>query len=99
MIESILLTSVRIMTFHGRARLTNASGFFFERDGALFLVTSRHVLVDEGSQHFPDRLEIELHIGSDFSRSMGFSIPLFRDGLSLWRTGSDAAGNHCCPVK
>ncbi len=93
MIESILLTSVRIVTFHGRARLTNASGFFFERDGALFLVTSRHVLVDEASQHFPDRLEIELHIGSDFSRSMGFSIPLFRDGLSLWRTGSDAAGN------
>mgnify|MGYP001765649424 CR=1 FL=1 len=93
MIESILLTSVRIMTFHGRARLTNASGFFFERDGALFLVTSRHVLVDEASQHFPDRLEIELHIGSDISRSTGFSIPLFRDGLSLWRTGSDAAGN------
>ena len=93
MIESILLTSVRIVTFHGRARLTNASGFFFERDGALFLVTSRHVLVDEASQHFPDRLEIELHIGSDFSRSVGFSIPLFRDGLSLWRTGSDAAGN------
>jgi len=93
MIESILLTSVRIVTFHGRARLTNASGFFFERDGALFLVTSRHVLVDEASQHFPDRLEIELHIGSDFSRSIGFSIPLFRDGLSLWRTGSDAAGN------
>ncbi len=93
LIESILLTSVRIMTFHGRARLTNASGFFFERDERLFLVTSRHVLIDESTQHFPDRIEIELHLGTeDLSLATGFSIPLFRDGLSLWRTGSDTAG-------
>jgi hypothetical protein len=41
--------------------LTAASGFFFERDDRLFVVTSRHVLIDEPSDHFPDRIEIELH--------------------------------------
>ena len=39
--------------------MTNASGFFFERDERLFLTTSRHVLVDEPTGHYPNRLEIE----------------------------------------
>ncbi len=61
MIEPILLTAARVRTFEQQRLLTNASGFFFERDERLFLVTSRHVVVDEPSKHFPDRIEIELH--------------------------------------
>lgn len=30
--------------FVGQRGLTNESGFFFEREGRLYLVTSRHVL-------------------------------------------------------
>ena len=48
-IESILLTAARVCTFEGQRGLTNASGFFFESDGRLYLVTSRHVLHDEAS--------------------------------------------------
>ena len=76
-IESILLTAARVCTFVGPRGLTNASGFFFERDGRLYLVTSRHVLHDEASKHFPDRIEIELHDDAhNVARSTGFSIPL-----------------------
>jgi hypothetical protein len=93
MIEPLLLTAARILTFEQQRPLTNASGFFFERDKRLFLVTSRHVVIDEPSKHFPDRLEIELHIDPDnLARSTGFSIPLYRDGKSIWRQGLDAAG-------
>jgi S1-C subfamily serine protease len=93
MIESILLTATRVTTFEQQNLLTNASGFFFERDDRLFLVTSRHVMIDEPSKHFPDRIEIELHIDPDnMARSTGFSIPLYRDGKSIWRQGLDAAG-------
>ena len=74
--------------------LTNASGFFFERDERLFLVTSRHVMVEESSKHFPDRIEIELHIDPDnLAKSTGFSIPLYRNGKSVWRQGLDTAGD------
>jgi len=45
MIDSLLLATTRVLTFKQEQRLTNASGFFFERDGNLFLVTSRHVLM------------------------------------------------------
>jgi hypothetical protein len=94
MIDTILLTAARICTFVQQRALTNASGFFFERGGRLFLVTSRHVMLDKPSRHFPDRLEIELHIDPDnMAGSTGFSIPLYRGGKSLWRQGLDKAGD------
>ena len=93
MLQSILLTSTRIDTFVGQAPLTNASGFFFERGSRLFLVTSRHVLANPPTGHFPDRIEIELHIDPEnIAKSTGFSIPLYRDGAPLWRQGLDGAG-------
>ncbi len=93
MIEALLLTSTRVLTFDGAQQLTNASGFFFLRDGRLFLVTSRHVLTDDASGHFPDRIEIELHVDpGNLAVSTGFSIPLYREGEKVWRQGLDRAG-------
>lgn len=93
MIEPLLLTAARISTFNDNARLTNASGFFFERDGRLFLVTSRHVLFSKSIEHYPTRIEIELHTNAaNIAEAVDFSIPLYRNGKSLWRQGMDAAG-------
>lgn len=93
MIDPLLLTATRVVTFDGRRPLTNASGFIFRRDERLFLVTSRHVVVDAPTGHHPDRLEIELHTDpQNLARSTGFSIPLYRDRRSIWRQGLDAAG-------
>jgi S1-C subfamily serine protease len=93
MIESILLTAANVFTFESQRRLTNASGFFFEREKRLFLVTSRHVLMDAPTKHYPDRIEIELHTNrKNLAESTGFSIPLYRDGKGVWRQGSDTAG-------
>ena len=93
MIEPLLLTATQISTFDGGRLLTNASGFFFSRDQRLFLVTSRHVVCDEPSKHFPDRIEIELHVDEvNLTRSTGFSVLLYKDGRSIWRQGEDSAG-------
>lgn len=93
MIDTILLTAARVLTFEDQRPMTNASGFFFERDDKLFLVTSRHVMIDEPSGHFPNRIEIELHTDEvNLSRSIGFSIPLYREGKSIWRQGLDTGG-------
>lgn len=93
MIESILLTAARIFTFDNQRLLTNASGFFFARDQRLFLVTSRHVIFDEPSRHFPNRMEIELHINpANVAESTGFSMPLYRNGKAVWRQATDQAG-------
>jgi S1-C subfamily serine protease len=90
---AILLTTVRINTWFGARSLSSASGFFYRRDSRLFLVTNRHVLVDLPSSHFPDRLEIELHTDArDLTRYVVFSIPLYGNGLGLWRQAVDTAG-------
>ena len=44
-IEPLLFSVTRVSTFAGERLLTAASGFFFERDARLFLVTSRHVVM------------------------------------------------------
>ncbi len=93
MIDSLLLTAARIATFEHDRPLTNASGFFFERDERLYLVTSRHVLIDKPSKHFPNRIEIEVHTSeSDLGKSARVSLFLYLDGKSLWHQGKDAGG-------
>ena len=91
--DPLLLATARVSTFLGPLLQTNASGFFFERDRVLYLVTSRHVVLDTPAKHFPDRIEIELHLdGVDLTRSTGFSIPLYANGKSVWRQGRDSGG-------
>lgn len=93
MVEPLLLTTVRIYTFNQQQLLTNASGFFFQCDDRLFLVTCLHVMIDEPSKHYPDRIEVELHVDpNNMASSTGYSIPLYRDGKSIWRQAIDSAG-------
>lgn len=90
-VDPLFLAAPRVSTFHGTQPLTNASGFFFERDERLYLVTSRHVVIDEDTQHLPDRLEIELHVDpTNLTLSTGFSILLYDEGAAVWRQGRDS---------
>ncbi len=92
-VDPLFLATPRVSTFLGERGLTNASGFFYRRDEKLFLATSRHVLIEEESQHLPDRIEILLHLDAqDLTQCTAFSIPLYADGLALWRQGQDSGG-------
>ena len=93
MIDSLLLTATRIATFDLERPLTNATGFFFARDERLYLVTSRHVVIDEPTKHFPNRIEFEVHSNADdLGKALPFSVLLYRDGKSTWRQGRDGTG-------
>lgn len=93
MIESVLLSATAIATYYQQRNLTNASGFLFERDGRLFVVTSRHVVHDEPSGHLPDRLVLDIHTDLDnVAECTGFSVPLYRNRKATWRQGRDSAG-------
>jgi len=92
-VESLLLAVTRVSTMSQYKPLTNATGFFFQRDEKLFLVTCRHVVLDEANQHRPERLEIELHVDPEnVAVTSQFSVPLYRDKKPLWRQGVDSAG-------
>ncbi|HEX5311992.1 serine protease [Aquabacterium sp.] len=94
MIDPLFLTTAAVSTFDGNKPLTSASGFFFERNQALFFITSRHVLLDEPSGHHPSRIEIELHVDeANLSRSERLSVLLYQDGKSVWIDGRDSGGS------
>jgi S1-C subfamily serine protease len=91
-VDPLFLAAPQVSTYLGEFPLTNASGFFFEREGRLYLVTSRHVVIDEASKHLPDRLVIELHLdATNLTKSTSFSVPLYAKGKSLWHQGRDSA--------
>jgi hypothetical protein len=93
MTEPLLLTTTRVSTFRAGQMLTAATAFFFRRDERLFVVTSRHVLHDEPSGHFPDRIELVLHVDElDLTRTTVFSILLYDEGRAVWRQATDSGG-------
>lgn len=91
--DQALFGVTRVLTFRGPNSLTAASGFFFERDHRLFLITSRHVLFDEATDHAPDRIEIEMHTDArDLTRVATVSILLYRNGKAEWVQAHDSEG-------
>lgn len=93
-VEPILLCATQISTYFSQAHLTNATGFFFQRQHELFLVSSKHVFFDKASQHFPDRIEIKFHTDkSNVTSVINYSIPLYLSGKSQWISGMDLAGD------
>lgn len=93
MIDPVLLATVRVSTFDGDRPLTAGTGFFFERDQRLFLVTSRHVLVDAPTGHHPNRITIVVHLDPvDLTRAETVSVWLYKDGRSVWRQAQDSGG-------
>ena len=93
MIDSLLLTAAQVSTYAASTCLTSASGFFFERDQRLYLVTSRHVMIDTPTKHHPTHLQLQLHTdANNLTTSTGFNVPLYQNGKSIWRQATDSAG-------
>ena len=93
-VPALFLSAAQVTTFWGTQELTHASGFFFEREDRLYLVTSRHVFQDLAAGHQPNRLEVDLHLDTqDLTQSVRFSVPLYRGPDALWNQGRDASGD------
>lgn len=93
-VEPVMLAATSVRTFIGSRALTGASGFIFERDSRLYCVTSRHVVWDPPTGHYPDALEIGWHLaGHDLTRFAWQGLPLYRQGQAIWRQARDSAGD------
>jgi len=91
--DEALYGVTQVMTFEGFRALSSASGFFFEHEERLFLVTSRHVLFDAPAGHAPDRIEIGMHTDeNDLTQWATLSILLHRAGVPVWHHARDIGG-------
>jgi S1-C subfamily serine protease len=75
------LVSVPLRPFSGNTALGIGTGFFFrpifER---LFLITNRHMVINEAEKFFPDRLVLRLHTDAfDLKKSAELAVPLYRE--------------------
>ena len=94
MIEPLLLTTARVTTFDDARVLTGATGFFFEREDRLYFITSRHVLHDPETGHFPTRVQIDVLTADEDSTSVAvLSVRLYEDGVAVWRQAGDRGGD------
>lgn len=85
MTDPMFLRVAKILTFAGSQPLTNASGFFYLHEGFLYLVTARHVVIDEAGYHHPDRLRVSLHAdATNLGQRSDVEIPLYSEGVSQW---------------
>ncbi len=92
-VEPLLLTAVFMSTFGNGTLLSSATGFFFRRGERLYLVTNRHVLLDEPSGHRPDRVVIRVFTdAANLAATTEFSIPLYQSGQAQWQQAQDTSG-------
>lgn len=84
--EELFVRAVRVETWKGETRCTNASGFFFLNEGLLYLITNRHVVINEPTGHLPDSIRLLLHTDAqNLTANEVIEIPLYRDGVRQWR--------------
>jgi S1-C subfamily serine protease len=63
------------------------TGFFYEHQGGLYLITNRHVLIDEAKNHRPDSITLRLHTdASDIRKNADLTLALYDGtGAPCWR--------------
>jgi len=85
MIDTMYVRVAQVRTQAGGRPLTNASGFFYQHDKFLYLVTARHVVKDDATQHFPDSLLVSLHANATaLEQRNDLPVPLYKDGVPQW---------------
>lgn len=92
--DPLLLNVCRLSTYAADRPLSASTGFFFARKERQFLVTSRHVLHDVPTKHFPDRISFGVHSETvDLTRITPVELPLYRAGRALWTQAEDSGGD------
>ncbi len=68
----------------------SASGFFFQHGNRKYLITNRHVVIDEKDSFFPRFLKLKLHASkSNFELNNNLYIRLYNDSNKTWYEHSD----------
>ena len=82
-----LIRVAKVLPHRQGVSLSNATGFFFLRDGFLDLITCRHVVRDDASGHQPDQLKVIVHADRhDLTQGGELALDLYDDqGRPLWR--------------
>src|SRR5229473_1295143 len=79
--NNLAFVSVPLRPFVGGTALGTGTGFLFEPDfERIFLITNRHLVIEESEQFFPDRLILKLHTDAlDLKKFEDWTVPLYSE--------------------
>lgn len=82
----VLNTVAKISCFEGRKTIAHATGFFCHYAEGSYLITNRHVIINEDDNYFPDSIKLRLHKDKrNFALNDDYSIPLYDEcGNKKW---------------
>lgn len=86
----LLFAIALITTIQGGQSVGTATGFFYVRNEVVYLVTNRHVVIDETKQLRPDTLRLRLHTDArDLTKNVERDVPLYSSGRPRWHAHPD----------
>jgi hypothetical protein len=79
-----VFTVASIRCFRENKEIGQATGFFYYFNG-LYLITNRHVLIDEKEDYYPDEIKLLLHKKDNVKRSKVLPISIYNaEGGKNW---------------
>ena len=68
------------------SQIGSATGFFFEHKNTFYLITNRHVVIDEDDHFYPDHLMLRVHTSNKvLTQNRNVQVPLYdRKGGLRW---------------
>src|SRR5215471_10707320 len=89
MSDFFLVVSLITMLIGGKD-VGTATGFFYVKNETTYLVTNRHVVVDETKGLKPDALRLKLHTDArNVTKNVDRTIPLYDNGAPQWHVHRD----------
>jgi hypothetical protein len=85
-IDSLLISVARIIACsNGGTKFHSATGFFYEHAEGLYLITNRHVVIDEEDNYRPNELILKLHTNErNIRENAPCRISLYDGTIPVW---------------
>jgi Trypsin-like peptidase domain len=93
--NNLAFVSVPLRPIAGETTVGSGTGFFFQPEfERIFLITNRHMVIDEANQFFPDRLLLKLHVDpNDLTKCEQLTVPLYSENAKDKRTWLELNSN------
>ena len=89
-INEILAVVILIVQIQSGQPVGTATGFFYVKNDIVYMVTNRHVILDEEKGIKPDTLRVKLHVDpTHMTNNVDFDIPLYSASLARWHVHPD----------
>lgn len=86
-VDRLLATIVMVIQLQAGKPIGSATGFFYADNSNIFLITNRHVVLDEKKGHRPDALRLKLNgVSGVLGKGVDFDVPLYHDSSPVWLT-------------